>query len=114
MPAARTFPDPHAAKEEVWLKFLREDLKCDADTVLVGHSSGAVACMRLLESTELAGAVLVSACHTDLGDAGERAAGCESAAAPALLLRTAVMDQGVCGTVVGDASSLLPLHWFSR
>ena len=45
----------------------------DANTVLVGHSSGAVAAMRLLEKTPLLGAVLVSACHTDLGDAGERA-----------------------------------------
>ena len=41
--------------------------------MLVGHSSGAVAAMRLLEKTPLLGAVLVSACHTDLGDAGERA-----------------------------------------
>ena len=31
--------------------------------------------MRLLETQPLAGCVLVSACHTDLGDAGERASG---------------------------------------
>lgn len=57
------------------MPFLQRQCACDADTIVVGHSSGAVACMRLLESTRLRGAVLVSACHTDLGDAGERAAG---------------------------------------
>ena len=57
------------------MPFLQRQCACDAGTIVIGHSSGAVACMRLLESTRLWGAVLVSACHTDLGDAGERAAG---------------------------------------
>ncbi len=63
------------AREKIWVPFLQRQCACDADTIVIGHSSGAVACMRLLESTRLRGAVLVSACHTDLGDAGERAAG---------------------------------------
>ena len=54
---------------------MRETLKVGADTVVVGHSSGAVAAMRLAEETPVAALVLVSACHTDLGDPGERAAG---------------------------------------
>ena len=69
------FPDPIAAREEYWLPFLVGPLGCDERTVLVGHSSGAVAAMRLLETTRLAGAVLISACHSDLGDPVERASG---------------------------------------
>eukprot|EP01046_Picozoa_sp_COSAG06_P085827 COSAG06_NODE_32490_length_505_cov_0.921182_2_plen_124_part_01 len=73
----RSFPDAHRAREKVWVPFLQRQCACDGSTILIGHSSGAVACMRLLErpGTQLLGAVLVSACHTDLGDAGERAAG---------------------------------------
>ena len=70
-----TMPDLVGAKESVWVPFMRETLKVGADTVVVGHSSGAVAAMRLAEETQVAALVLVSACHTDLGDPGERAAG---------------------------------------
>ena len=70
-----TMPDPVGAKESVWVPFMREALKVGPDTVVVGHSSGAVAAMRLAEETRVAALVLVSACHTDLGDPGERAAG---------------------------------------
>ena len=69
------FPDPILAREEYWLPFLAGPLGCDERTVLVGHSSGAAAALRLLETTRLAGAVLVSACHSDLGDPVERASG---------------------------------------
>ncbi|KAJ1446187.1 Alpha/Beta hydrolase protein [Pelagophyceae sp. CCMP2097] len=72
----RNMPDPNAARESIWVPFIRDELIADgAHTVVVGHSSGAVAAMRLLEKTELMGVVLISACHTDLGDAGERRAG---------------------------------------
>mmetsp|Transcript_31773 Transcript_31773/g.68366 ORF Transcript_31773/g.68366 Transcript_31773/m.68366 type:complete len:195 (+) Transcript_31773:45-629(+) len=67
-------PDPHVASESVWLPFLRK-LGADENTVLIGHSSGAEATMRLLETQKLRGAVLVSACHTDLGDENEKASG---------------------------------------
>ena len=68
-------PDPYRASEVVWLKWMREVGKVDATTIVVGHSSGAVAAMRLLETTPLAGVVLVSACWTDLGEESERIAG---------------------------------------
>ncbi|CAE7195590.1 Rbbp9 [Symbiodinium pilosum] len=71
----RDFPDPYEAKREVWLKFLKEDLAVGPDTVLVGHSSGAEAAMRLAEQEVVGGLVLVAACHSDLGDPGERASG---------------------------------------
>lgn len=68
-------PDPYGAKESIWLPFVINELKVDKNTIVIGHSSGAVAAMRLLESHSLFGCVLVSACWTDLGDEGERLAG---------------------------------------
>ncbi|ETV85144.1 hypothetical protein, variant 1 [Aphanomyces astaci] len=62
-----SMPDPHRARESIWLPFIRDVMKCDRDTVVVGHSSGAEAAMRLAESTEFLGMLLVSACVTDLG-----------------------------------------------
>mmetsp|Transcript_83471 Transcript_83471/g.190395 ORF Transcript_83471/g.190395 Transcript_83471/m.190395 type:complete len:206 (-) Transcript_83471:177-794(-) len=69
------FPDPYDAKREVWLPFMEKDLQADSEAVIVGHSSGAEAAMRYAETHKVHGIVLVSACHTDLGDAGERASG---------------------------------------
>ena len=68
-------PDPVHAKEKIWVPFILNKLKADANTVMIGHSSGAVAAMRLLEKNTLKGCVLVSACHTDLGSESERLAG---------------------------------------
>ena len=73
--ALRPMPDPVQAREAIWLPFIRDQLRAGPDTVLIGHSSGAEAGMRFLESSRLLGLVLVSACHTDLGDEGERRAG---------------------------------------
>ncbi len=69
-----TFPDHVKARAEVWLPYL-ESLDADQETILVGHSSGAVAAMRYAETHKLLGSVLVSVCHTDLGDAFEAASG---------------------------------------
>ena len=44
-------------------------------TVVVGHSSGAVAAMRLAERCKLRGIVVVAGYDSDLGDANERASG---------------------------------------
>lgn len=74
--ACKTMPDPHQARRSRWLPFMLTTLGCSSpDAIVIGHSSGAVATMRLLEEHKLAGAVLVASCHTDLGDAGEQAAG---------------------------------------
>ncbi len=67
-------PDPHVARESIWVPYLLE-VGVDENTVLVGHSSGAEAIMRLAEENTVGLLVLVSACHTDLGDANERASG---------------------------------------
>lgn len=71
----RDMPDPMRARESIWLPFIRHTLLVDENTIFIGHSSGAVAGMRLLEDTKLLGCVLVAACHTDLGDMGERLSG---------------------------------------
>jgi predicted alpha/beta hydrolase family esterase len=70
----RTFPDNVKARATFWLPFL-DALGADANTILIGHSSGAVAAMRFAETHQLAGSVLVGVCHTDLGDSNEAASG---------------------------------------
>jgi hypothetical protein len=74
----RTFPDNIKARARFWLPFL-EELGADEDTILIGHSSGAVAAMRYAETHRLLGSILVAVCHTDLGDSGEAASGYYSA-----------------------------------
>ena len=39
-------PDPNVARESIWLPFIRDVLKADERTIVVGHSSGAEAAMR--------------------------------------------------------------------
>ena len=68
-------PDPYEAKESIWIPHLLPKHRADKDTIIFGHSSGAEACMRLLETNRLAGAVLVAACHTDLGEPSETISG---------------------------------------
>lgn len=70
----QTFPDNVKARASHWLPHL-ESLGADANTILVGHSSGAVAAMRYAETHRLLGSVLVGVCHTDLGDSFEAASG---------------------------------------
>jgi uncharacterized protein len=69
-----SFPDPVVARAAIWLPFIAS-LGTDDHTIIVGHSSGAVAAMRYAETHSLLGSVLVGACYTDLGDATERASG---------------------------------------
>jgi predicted alpha/beta hydrolase family esterase len=45
------------------------------NTILIGHSSGAVAAMRYAENNRVLGSVLVSGYYTDLNTASERASG---------------------------------------
>lgn len=68
-------PDPYTARETIWLPFMKNTLGVDEDTIIIGHSSGAEAAMRFAETNKVEGLVLVAACHTDLGDANERASG---------------------------------------
>ncbi|MEO6238734.1 MAG: alpha/beta hydrolase [Vicinamibacterales bacterium] len=70
----QAFPDNVKARARFWLPHL-EDLGADENTILIGHSSGAVAAMRYAETHRLLGSILVGVCHTDLGDSGEAESG---------------------------------------
>lgn len=72
---ARQFPDAMLARESYWIPFLRDELKADENTILIGHSSGAVAAMRYAEKYKLLGSVLVAPMHTDLGIESEALSG---------------------------------------
>jgi predicted alpha/beta hydrolase family esterase len=74
----RTFPDNVKARARFWLPHL-EALGADQNTILIGHSSGAVAAMRYAETHRVLGSILVGVCHTDLGDPGESESGYYSA-----------------------------------
>lgn len=71
---SQNFPDPVYARKEYWLPFL-EKLGVDENTILIGHSSGAVAAMRYAENHQILGSILVSACYTDLGMKSEAISG---------------------------------------
>ncbi|MCX6738114.1 MAG: alpha/beta hydrolase [Candidatus Parcubacteria bacterium] len=68
------FPDPEIAGEKYWVPFIKE-LGADENTILIGHSSGAVAAMRFAEKNRILGSILVGACYTDLGDEREKKSG---------------------------------------
>lgn len=67
-------PDPDIARMKYWIPFIEKHLQ-NEEGILIGHSSGAVAAMRYLEKHKLVGAVLIGACHTDLGIEKEKQAG---------------------------------------
>lgn len=67
----RNFPDPLYAHENNWIQFMRDDIQINEDDVVIGHSSGAAAIMRYIETHKVKGVVLVSAYYTDLGDETE-------------------------------------------
>lgn len=71
---AKNFPDADLAREKYWLPFLIE-LEADENTILIGHSSGAIAAMRFAESNKLLGSILIGTYYTDLGDEKEKLSG---------------------------------------
>ncbi|HUW21393.1 MAG TPA: alpha/beta hydrolase [Candidatus Bathyarchaeia archaeon] len=71
---AENMPDPDLARKEYWLPFIKEKLSTE-DSILIGHSSGAVAILRYLEENECKLAILVGVCYTDLGDEYEKKSG---------------------------------------
>lgn len=72
---AETFPDQDLAREAYWIPFLYNELKVDSETILVGHSSGAIAAMRFAEQYQVLGSVLVGAYYTDLNMEKEKLSG---------------------------------------
>lgn len=72
---SKTFPDNKLARQEHWLPFLKNDLKADENTILIGHSTGAVAALRFAETNKIYGSVIIGASHTDLGEESEKVGG---------------------------------------
>ena len=72
---ARQFPDAQLALASSWLPFLKHELGVNETTILIGHSSGALAAMRFAEQNKILGSVLVGAMYTDLGMESERLSG---------------------------------------
>lgn len=71
---AKDFPDNVLAREKYWLPHIAK-LGADENTILIGHSSGAVAAMRFVENNKILGSILVGASYTDLGDEMEKKSG---------------------------------------
>ena len=72
---ATEFPDNQLARAQYWLPFLKEQLAADEHTILIGHSSGAIAAMRLAEQQKILGVVLVGCYHTHLNMETEKQSG---------------------------------------
>src|SRR2546422_478500 len=70
---AKNMPDADLARREYWLPFIEKKLEGDEDSILIGHSSGAVAALRFAATHRLLGIILVGAYHTTLGDEKEKA-----------------------------------------
>ena len=68
------FPDGVLARSDYWLPFL-SGLNPDKNTILIGHSSGAVAIMRYTENNKILGSILVAPCYTDLNLESEKISG---------------------------------------
>ena len=69
----QTFPDNVKARALFWLPFL-EDLGADEHTILIGHSSGALAAMRFAETYRLLGSILRRVSYRYGGQRGSGAA----------------------------------------
>lgn len=72
---AEEFPDNDLARMDYWVPFILNDLGADENSILVGHSSGAIAAMRVAEQQPLLGSVLVGAYYTDLNMETEKLSG---------------------------------------
>jgi len=57
------------------IKTLKENIKCDENTIIIGHSSGAEACMRYAELYPVLGLVLVTPYVTHMGNDHEKESG---------------------------------------
>jgi predicted alpha/beta hydrolase family esterase len=71
---APQFPDSDLARACYWIPFLHE-LQADENTILIGHSSGAIASMRFAEKTKILGSILIGSYYTDLGFEKEKISG---------------------------------------
>lgn len=71
----RGWPDKIFAREHYWMSYLKETVRADAATILIGFSTGAVAAMRYAEQSKIHGSILVAPYYKDLGSPLERLSG---------------------------------------
>lgn len=71
---AENMPDPDLARKEYWIPFIKEKLSTE-DAILIGHSSGAVAILKYLETNKCKLAMLVGVYHTDQDNEHEKQSG---------------------------------------
>lgn len=72
---APDFPDSKLARSKYWLPFLEKELSADKDTILIGHSTGAVAALRYAENHQILGSIVIAVYYTDLGYESEQQSG---------------------------------------
>ena len=72
---ARDFPDSELAREKYWMPFLKDELKADENSIIIGHSSGAILAMKFAETNKIFGSVLVGGYYTDLNMDSEKVSG---------------------------------------
>lgn len=72
---AQTMPDNMLARSIKWLPFLEDVLGADENSIIIGHSSGALAAKRYAETHRIFGSILVGASYTDLGIRSEKMSG---------------------------------------
>jgi predicted alpha/beta hydrolase family esterase len=76
MPSVRGgMPDPYYARRNIWIPYILNDLKCERNTVLIGHSSGSVAALKIAEVQKLKGLVLIATYDHHMDDEMEAASG---------------------------------------
>lgn len=66
---------PSELQADKWLSYMQTQLALGEHSIVVGHSSGAVAAMRYAEKSPLGGTVLVAAHHTHCGYFEEKRSG---------------------------------------
>ncbi len=71
---AENMPDPELARMQIWVLFIRKRINT-GDSILIGHSSGAVAALRYLEQNVAKLVILIGVYYTDLGDIQEKKSG---------------------------------------
>lgn len=72
---AENMPDPKFARKEIWIPFIKEKLGGEENSILIGHSSGAVATLRYLEDNKCRFAILVACYYSHLDDELEKKSG---------------------------------------
>ncbi len=60
------FPDSEIGRESIWMPYI-ESLNPDENTILIGHSTGAIAAMRYAQNHKILGSVLIGTYHTHMG-----------------------------------------------